>query len=289
MKLRLILAICLSILATSCSSKSVIAPIPPLGSHTAPLEASGGATAAGFASPDTGGGTLAFQIKEPNRGGKLGYVSPATKGLTVAVTGPQTFTRAFKITRANPSCVGSPLVCTITVALKAGNYTTSLTLFDLAPVGGQIPFNAKVLSFTVSNISFSIKIGKSTSISPTFGGVEGSVTIGNLPQSCTSFPATSFPVTAFDPYGFKIVGPYAFSITMTDGDTSGATTIATSGKDNPPPDTLVSSSDIATLAWNGNPIPGGSATIRANAEGPISGEAQFTPGAAPGSVLFSFN
>ncbi len=114
--------------------------------------------------------------------------------------------------------------------------------------------------------------------------------IGTLPNQCAgvAFGPTPFAVTTFDADGYPIAGTYATAITLSDSDTSGATAIATSGADNPPSDTLLSSSDVATLAWNGNPIPGGEATIDANAGKYVFTSAQFTPQVTKGFKLLSY-
>ena len=95
-------------------------------------------------------------------------------------------------------------------------------------------------------------------------------------------------MTALDADGYPIGGTYATEITLSDSDTSGATAIATSGADNPPTDTLLSSSDVATLAWNGQTIAGGAATIEA-AAGTVLTTAQFTPQVTKGSKVLLYN
>ncbi len=60
---------------------------------------------------------------------------------------------------------------------------------------------------------------------------------------------------------------------MTDEDTTGCTTIATSGSDNPTSGVLLSSSDVATINYNGNPF--GYATISASATGATTGTGVF--------------
>ena len=172
--------------------------------------------------------------------------------MTLVWSGKSSGTKAFDLTSNNKNCKGNPLVCKIALPLKRGKYKTNVNLYDLAPVDGKIPYNAHLLS-SASNIAFSIKKGKSTSISPKLEGVEASLSIGPLPNQCVgvAFGPTPFTVTAFDADGYPIGGTYATAITLSDSDTSGATAIATSGADNPPTDTLLSSSDVATLAWNG--------------------------------------
>ncbi len=273
-----------------------------LGTYAAASAGPGDTTAAGFAAePDAGKSrlTLKITIPAPSRKdfhgtvaaqkGARGYVSPGSKGMTLLWSGKSSGTKAFDLTSNNKNCKGNPLVCKIALPLDPGKYKTDVNLYDLAPVDGKIPDNAHLLS-TASNVAFSIKKGKSTGISPKLEGVEGSLSIGPLPNQCAgvAFGPTPFTVTALDADGYTIGGTYATEITLSDSDTSGATAIATSGSDNPPTDTLLSSSDVATLAWNGNSIPGGEATIDANAGKYVFTSAQFTPQVTKGFKLLSY-
>ncbi len=267
---------CIAVLLAGCAGGTPQTVSPPL--------------ADGGPAPAAGKGTLTLQISIPKkRGSAKSYVSPATRGMTLVWTGPSNGTQAFKLTHGNPHCtkVMGPLVCTIDLALKSGDYTTGVNLYDLAPVQGQIPLNAHLLS-TASGVPFTIKTGQTTSISPKLEGVLASLFAGGFPSTCAAIPPTPFTVTAFDADTYTIFGTYATSITLSDSDTSGATAIATSGKDNPPSDTLLSSSDVATIAWNGNPIPGGAATIGAQA-GSVTGSGQFKPATiSPGFASFNY-
>ena len=267
--------------AAGCAGTGQVGSPPPVNAP-APQVASNDATSAQVAGqPDAGSkGTLTFQISVPknsNHSSKGSYVSPGSQGLLLVITGRANVTKAFGLTPHSPGCTKASrsLDCTISLDLKAGSYTTNLELYDLAPVHGQIPSGAHLLS-TALNIPFSITGGQSTSITPSFQGVPSAIAVGGFPSTCSAFPATPFSVTVADADAYAIVGTYATPLTLTDSDTSGATTIATSGKDKPPPNVLLSSSDVATIAWNGNPIPGGSATIAAQA-GTVTGSGQFTP------------
>jgi hypothetical protein len=234
-------------------------------------------------------GTLTFQITIPTYGTSGSYVSPATKGMNFDYCCTTYGRRVFNLTRTSSKCVqGTTRVCTLNVSLSAGNYGVTLYLYDEAPVSGQIPSTAKMLS-TEPNAPVTITSGQTTTFVPTLRGVPASLSVGPMPAAgCTAIPATSFPVAAFDADGHKIVGAYANPYVMlSDSDSSGATTIATKGKDNPPADTLLSSSDKATIAWNGYGIPGNSATIIAASGGSVpDASAAFTPQATSGSTTF---
>ncbi|HEX3456344.1 MAG TPA: glycine-rich protein [Candidatus Baltobacteraceae bacterium] len=279
-------------LLAGCAGNAGQAVSPSLGGQAV---SSGASSATTFSEPDAKtSGTLTITLtvpkKQPKHEVRGGYVSPSTQGMALVLAGPSSGTQAFDLTAHNPKCKKSKsgLTCKISVALKVGTYTADVDLYDQAPVNGQIPYTAHLLS-SATKVPFSIMKGKSTAITPTLQGVAASLSIANLPQPCTAIPATPFTVSASDAHTYTIVGGYAVPITLSNSDTSGATTIATKGKDNPPADTLLSSSDVATIAWNGSPIPGGAATIGAQAGSPkVYASAQFTAGISPGGTLLSY-
>jgi NHL repeat len=250
----------------ACSSTGGVAPFAPQ------------AQAVANSAIHAGKGTLVLRIRLPKRkrtrhvGPR--YISPATKGMTMAFFGPSTFTQVINLTPSGPRCSGSPLVCTIDVALKAGSYTATVNTYDEAPVSGAIPVGANLLS-TAHNIAFTITRGIANSLGITLDGVPASIVVGGFPSASvgSAFKNKSFTVRAKDADGYVIVGTYSTPITLTDSDTSGATTIATAGSDHPPADELLSSSDTATISYTGGEI--GPATIAAAA------------GAANGSGIFA--
>jgi len=85
-------------------------------------------------------------------------------------------------------------------------------------------------------------------------------------------------VNVLDIDGSTIVGTYENPVTLSITDTTGATTITTSGSDNPTSGTLLSSSDVAHLAYTGLAI--APATITASATG-ASGTFTFAPTLSP--------
>jgi hypothetical protein len=103
------------------------------------------------------------------------------------------------------------------------------------------------------------------------------------PPSATAGTAFGTPqaisVTVLDADGNTIMGGYANPIALTNGDASGATTLATSGADSPGPSQLLSSSDAATLAYTGLAI--APATIGASATGATANNGSFAPALQP--------
>ncbi|MBV9055871.1 MAG: hypothetical protein JO351_04450, partial [Candidatus Eremiobacteraeota bacterium] len=242
--------------------------------------------------PDTGtSGTLTFTITVPKKVNPKAksYVSPASKGLWMNFTlGSHTTVQTFTLSKSSPGCTAKPgsLVCTISVSLAAGTYVSSIMVYDKPPFNGKFGKTAHVLS-EEQNLKYRINGGKTTTIHPVLKGNDTSLKILNFPQGCVSgsFGPTAFTVAALDYDGYTIAGTYEASIALSDGDTSGNTTLAVSGPDNPPPDTLLSSLDTSTISWNGGALTNGGATITAAIRG-FSTSATLWAG--PADVLFYY-
>ncbi len=221
-------------------------------------------------------GTLTIRIRIPKEHHHVReprYISAATEGMTMAFTGPSTFTQVINLTPSDPRCSGSPFTCTIVVALKPGRYTATVNTYDEAPVDGAIPAGANLLS-TAHKVVLHVARGIANKFGVTLDGVPASITVGGFPSASagTAFLPEPFTVTVKDADGYIIVGTYSTPITLTDSDTSGATSIATAGSDNPPAGELLSSSDTATISYTGRAI--APATIVAS-EGAVSGSGIF--------------
>ena len=225
-------------------------------------------------------GTLTIRIRIPktrlHRGEAPRFISAATKGMTMAFKGPSTYSQVINLTPSDPRCTGIPLTCTIAVTLLAGSYTVTIDTYDKAPVSGRIPAGANLLS-TAKNAPFTMAGGITNTIGITLDGVPASLAVSGLPSGTIGTPtaATPFSVTAKDADGNLITGSYDQPVMLSDNDHSGATTIATSGSDHPPAGKLLSSSDVATMAYTGGSIL--AATIAASATGANSGNATFKP------------
>lgn len=207
------------------------------------------------------------------------FISSATRGLTLAFTGPTNLNESIGLTPStNPDCKtsGSTTTCTIAVQLLSGSYTGTISAYDQAPVGGSIPGSANLLS-TAKNVPFTIVPYVVNGVSFTLDGVVASLTVSGLPSATigTAFGSPqSFSVTAKDADGDTIVGAYENAVTLSTSDSTNAA-ISTSGSDSPPAGELLSSSDAATLTYNGASI--ASATIGASAVGATSGSGAFAP------------
>jgi hypothetical protein len=222
---------------------------------------------------------VTFHLRIPHRRHRARYISPATKGLTLAFTGASNLTDSIALTPAgNPDChgTGSATTCQIDVLLLSGSYTVAISTFDQAPAGGRIPGSAHLLS-TAKAVPFTVTKGVANALSATLDGVPASLMVSGLPSGVigTPFSAQSFSVTAKDADGDVIVGTYDTPVTLADSDTRGHTSIATSGADSPAAGKLSSSSDLAKLSYGGQALL--SAIITASASAATVGTATFAP------------
>jgi large repetitive protein len=203
--------------------------------------------------------TLSLRIKVPakRRARRGHYISAGTKGLTLAFTGASNFNTSVGLTPGSPGCSGVPVVCSVALQLSSGSYTVAVDALDAAPVNGTIPPGANVLS-TAAGIPLVVKPAANNVFAVMLDGVPATIVVNGFPNATagTSFSHQPFSVTVSDADGYTIVGTYSTPILLSDGDTSGATTIATSGADTPPALRLLSSSDTATIDYTGAAIPG---------------------------------
>ncbi|HTA37475.1 MAG TPA: hypothetical protein VK760_00280, partial [Candidatus Acidoferrales bacterium] len=223
---------------------------------------------------------LAIRIRVPKtpryrRGAR--YISSATKAITLSFAGRSAFTQTVALTPADSRCKGSPLVCTIDDSLAPGDYTVTATTYDRAPVSGKIPAGAGVLSIA-NHVPMPVYASIANNFGLTLDGVVAALAVSGLPPAAagTAFATPQpFAVTAKDADGYTIVGTYSKPVVLTNTDSSGATTIATSGLDRPTNGVLLSSTDVATLDYTGKAIL--PVTIGATQSGATPGSAVFSP------------
>ena len=223
--------------------------------------------------------TLVIHVRVPHRR-RAHYVSPATKGMRLSFSGPKTVTEVIGLTpTTDPRCSnsGGATTCRIAVDLPAGSYAANVTTYNEAPAGGSLPGNAKILS-TAGGVAVNVVTGKTNQANFTLEGVPASFAVKGLPggESNTAFDSPKpFGVDVKDAGGYIIVGSYYNAVTVSDSDTSGATTIAIAGSDKPPAGKLLSSNDTLTLNYTGLAI--APATISASATGATTGTGSFAP------------
>jgi len=159
--------------------------------------------------------------------------------------------------------------CTVTgPAVPPGNDTFTLTAYDAQNGTGNV--------ISKATPTLTIVAGQTNSNTIALNGVPASFTIAPPAAAFgTAFAATAFSVTVKDADGHTIMGAYQNPVTLTDADTSGATTLATSGSDSPAAGQLLSSSDTATLAYTGGAL--APVSISASASGATTASSNFAP------------
>lgn len=201
--------------------------------------------------------------------------------MALTLTGSTTVNETIALRPAlNPACskTNGVVECVLDFKLDPGSYSASATTYDSPPLYGVIPPSAHVLS-TAKGVPLTVRAGASNALGLTLGGVVASLSLTGVPANGTIGTAFTLPqklsIVAKDADGYTIVGPYANAITLSDSDSSGATTIATSGSDKPPTHVLLSSSDTATFGYNGGHVL--SAKISAIASGATRSSETFVP------------
>jgi len=226
-------------------------------------------------------------VYTPSTSSTSGATSSSTVSFLVVVPSATTSAR----TRPNVVVPSNATSVTFTLNSVGGtSYTGTPTSETLASsnsactsVSGQLscvfnltaPVGALVYTVTVYNGTSVIAEGN-VAVTTTAGGTVNapltlSGTVAKIVLSVGSAfegLSTTVPITvqAEDSNGTTILGTYTSAITLSDSDTSGVTSITTAGSDNPPARELLSSSDTATLSYNGGTLTS-AATIGATASG----------------------
>lgn len=183
---------------------------------------------------------------------------------------------AFSLAKGAKGCTQTTAArtCIEWVNVAAGKYTATILAYDKAPVNNVIPVGAKLLSQLVDT-PFTIAPGRNV-VSFALAGVVSSLTIFAIPRNGAGIKkATALSIQAKDPDGNIIVGPYDKPVGVKTSDTSGATSVATAGANNPPKGQLTESGDTATLNYSGLAIE--PVAISASAKGVKSVSTAFAP------------
>jgi hypothetical protein len=163
-------------------------------------------------------------------------------------------------------------------SVPPGSDTFTLTAYDEPNASGNL--------IATATPTYTIAAGQANNENVTLNGVPARFSLsfsGKAPDAGAS-TTTTLSVTVFDGDGNTIMGTYANAVTLADSDTSGATSIATSGSDNPPANGLLSSNDSAMLTYTGLAIP--PATITATAKS-ATGSGSYAPALQPITVTTS--
>jgi hypothetical protein len=218
---------------------------------------------------------LRFRIQIPKRKKKRHehYISPATLGMTLKLTGgPSSLNETIALTPSlNPHCSSSlaGTTCQFTVQLLAGNYLADISTFDAVACGGgtcHIPGTANELS-TGQNVAVTMHGGVTNQANITLSGIPASLLV--VPTSVMSVSdvggydlvglgAHPFLIEALDADNNEIVGPGAPTYAVTE---IGNVPVAIAGPTSPSPNAF-------TLTPPKQFTAGGSATVKITATYP---------------------
>jgi hypothetical protein len=132
-------------------------------------------------------GRLVMRIRVPKRKHArhtgAHYVSPATQGMTVAITGPTVVSEVVGLTPASPGCssTSAGTTCAVTfdlTACAAANcYSASIATYDAVSCSPTctIPPGAHELS-AAQNVVFSVRRGQNNVANLALGGIPASIT-----------------------------------------------------------------------------------------------------------------
>jgi streptogramin lyase len=191
-------------------------------------------------------------------------VSASAQSVTVAIG--STVLATGNVAAGSPACTSGPSTrtCTIAVVAPPGSDTFVITAYDapngtgnvlasgsvtlIAPPPGSAPATAAVtLNGTIARIA---------------------LTIANPYPPVGTATTSPVVVTAYDADGNTVIGAYDAPVALTDADTSGATTLS--------PQSLGSSSSVATLGYSGA-VPFISTTLTATLAGLPAVSQTFAP------------
>src|SRR5579872_7437844 len=211
------------------------------------------------------------------------FVSPAIASVSVAVNTNAQPTIA-NISATSPGCTtgANGITCVVSLTAIAGSDTFTITAYDQPNAQGNVLSIGTAIATIVSGTN---------NVNVTLNGVVSSIALALtqaiLPTGSSS--TSTLVVEGMDPQGNVIVGTGSYidangnplTITVTDGDTSGATTIngGTSAKVTSPTNASL------TVHSNGSASSGTTVAFTASATGVTT--ASTTLGiAAPGSTLY---
>jgi len=243
------------------------APIPaPVSATPAPqLPAASGKVAFTVVVP---GSSSASTARAPR------YVSPSTASLTVSLqnTAPTqpTLLATVNLTPGSPNCTtfAAGLSCTVTAGAPVGTDTLIVTTWDaLNGTGHQL---------SSATITATIQQNATNVVPLTLGGspVSASLILGTSSIAVGAPAQVSITVVAYDAQNNMIVGPglYSTPVTVLDSDTTGATSLQTSGTA-PVTNTIVTGPGTSlTISYNGNSFNGATLTpvVNSNPGTPVT-------------------
>jgi streptogramin lyase len=243
-------------------------PAASLGAVTAPQPpASSGSSKLGIAI-SVPGGSSASSARVPR------FISPSTASLTVALQGAQTPLATINVTPSSPGCSPAPLgiVCTATVSAPVGSNTYVVTTYDAVNATGH--------QLATATLVATVTINATNTLALVLNGTVANATVILGTTSVTAGVPNTVAVTvvALDAAGNVIVGPgnYSTPVTLTNSDTSGATTLSRTS--------ITAPGQTVSLSYSGNSLLG--ATITPMVGSTAGTGATFTP---TGYTVANFN
>jgi len=185
------------------------------------------------------------------------YVSPSTASITIAQNNGTPV--VVNLSTLNPACSssGGTLTCSANFPATVGtNQLFTVIAYDAQNGAGNVLSQNSVTADIVQNMANQVDL--------TLNGAIASMQLVLAQPTPPEGASATIPLTinAMDADSNIIVGPGSFDngpIVLSNSDTSGATTLSATSIGDP--------SVAITVAYNGNPIPGGIATFSASAGG----------------------
>lgn len=189
MKLRVFAAFCATALLPACAGR--IDGPPHAGSFVPAARNTAQAAA-----------RLVIRVRVPQPRLRPDFVSPATRGMTVKITGPTAITQTVGLTLRANGCHGSlmTLQCTLVIlglepcSSKGPCYTASVATYDkFDPAHNRIPRDARELS---ADQNFRFRIGKGATIVP--------LTLQGIPKKIAFIPSANSSLSGNQNSGFVL-------------------------------------------------------------------------------------
>jgi hypothetical protein len=167
-------------------------------------------------------------------------------GITTLPTGIARTTVVALSTGAGGNCVvsGASETCTIAVPAPAGTDNFTFELLDAA--------NDALSSFTGT---FAIVSGMANTLDVELLGIVASLSISDETLTAGTAASDGLTIDAFDASGAAIGGTFASAVMLRDGDSSGASSLATNGGTAGTTASFAASTDSVVLAYDGTAIP----------------------------------
>jgi phospholipase C len=221
-----------------------------------------------------GRGTVQLTIKVPARasgntkhGIRPQYVSPATQSLTIAIDNAPPV--AYNVTTSSSNCAAGSgsvaFICTLGMAVSAGNHTVAIVTYDQSNATGNV--------LSQNTVTVAVSPGQVDNIPIILNGVVASIALALASsQVPLGVPTTvGLGVNGYDADQNLIIGPgiYQSNVTITDSDTSGATSLAVTDNGssaNEGTSAVVSDSTaVVTVVYTGTPTTTTGASLSATA------------------------